>query len=220
MAKEDKATPPEELDSVEETQAAQEEASGEEASETAASEAAETAEAEGAAGDEIQDLHALLTDARNRADVNWDQCLRLQAELENLRKRSERDLANAHKFALEKFAAQLLPVKDSLEMGVAAAQEESADVAQLREGGELTLKMLTSVLEKFNINEINPLNEPFNPEYHEAMSTQERTDVEPNTVVTVVQKGYSLNDRLIRPAMVIVSRAAAQPAGGQINEQA
>ena len=171
-------------------------------------------------GESPQELQALLSDARTKADEHWDQCLRLQAELENLRKRSERDLANAHKFALERFAAELLPVRDSLEMGVAAAQEESADLDRLREGSELTLKMLTAALEKYNVKEINPLNEKFNPEYHEAMSMQERADVAPNTVVTVVQKGYLLNDRLIRPAMVIVSRAAAQPAGGQINEQA
>lgn len=177
-------------------------------------------EATEAPAGENAELQALLTDARSKADEHWEQCLRLQAELENLRKRSERDLVQAHKFALEKFAAELLPVRDSLEMGVAAATEDSASVEHLREGSELTLKMLTSALEKFNIKEINPLNEKFNPEYHEAMSMQERADVPPNTVVTVVQKGYLLNDRLIRPAMVIVSRAAAQPAGGQLNEQA
>ena len=163
-----------------------------------------------------EELHALLTDARSKADQHWDQCLRLQADMENLRKRNERDLANAHKFALEKFANALLPVKDSLEMGLLAAVE-NADVDKLVEGSELTLKMLASAMEKFNINEINPLNEKFNPEYHEAMSMQERDDVEPNTVVTVVQKGYTLNDRLIRPAMVIVSRGGAAQ---QINEQA
>jgi molecular chaperone GrpE len=127
--------------------------------ETAAAPAGESAE-----------LQALLTDARSKADEHWEQCLRLQAELENLRKRSERDLAQAHKFALEKFAAELLPVRDSLEMGVAAAAEDSASVAHLREGSELTLKMLTSAFEKYNVKEINPLNEKFNPEYHEAMS--------------------------------------------------
>ncbi len=181
---------------------------------------AQAGEVQEAPAAEAEELQSLLTDARNKADEHWDQCVRLQAEMENLRKRSERDLASAHKFALEKFAAELLAVRDSLEMGVAAAAEESADLARLREGSELTLKMLTSAFEKFNINEINPLNEKFNPEYHEAMSIQERADVAPNTVVTVVQKGYLLNDRLIRPAMVIVSRAAAQPAGGQLNEQA
>ena len=166
-----------------------------------------------------QELHALLTDARDKADEHWDQCLRLQADIENLRKRRERDVANAHKFALEKFAVDLLPVRDSLEMGLAAAAD-SGDAAKLKEGSELTLKMLVSAMEKYNIQEVNALNEQFNPEYHEAMSMQEREDVPPNTVVTVVQKGYLLNDRLIRPAMVIVSKAASQPGGGQLDEQA
>ncbi len=164
---------------------------------------------------EGEDLHALLTDARAKADEHWDQCLRLQAEIDNLRKRHERDLANAHKFALERFANELLPVKDSLEMGLQAA-DENADVARLKEGSELTLKMLASALEKNNIKEINPLNEQFNPEYHEAMSMQERQDVPPNTVVTVVQKGYLLNERLVRPAMVIVSRGGT----ASLDEQA
>ncbi len=145
----------------------------------------------------------------------------MQADIENLRKRKERDVANAHKYALEKFALELLPVRDSLEMGLAAAAAgDSADASNLREGSELTLKMLAAAMEKFNVKEINALNEKFNPEYHEAMSMQERDDVPPNTVVTVVQKGYLLNDRLIRPAMVIVSKAATQPAGGQLDEQA
>ena len=181
-------------------------------------ESAESADADAqeTASQDAEELHALLTDARSKADEHWDQCLRLQAEIENLRKRNERDLANAHKFALERFASELLPVKDSLEMGLLAA-DENADVARLREGSELTLKMLANALEKFNIKEINPLNELFNPEYHEAMSMQEREDLAPNTVVTVVQKGYLLNDRLIRPAMVIVSRGGAAQ---RIDEQA
>jgi molecular chaperone GrpE len=172
-----------------------------------------------ASATDTDELQVLLEDARNKADSHWDQCLRLQADIENLRKRNERDLANAHKFALEKFAVDLLPVKDSLEMGLAAA-EENADVAKLKEGGELTLKMLSAAMGKYNIKEVNALNELFNPEYHEAMSVQERADVAPNTVVTVVQKGYLLNERLIRPAMVIVSKAAQQSSGGQLNEQA
>ena len=181
-------------------------------------------DSEDAGGNEIpegdpQELHALLTDARNKADEHWDQCLRLQADIENLRKRKERDVASAHKFALEKFAVDLLPVRDGLEMGLAAATD-GVDAAQLKEGSELTLKMLTSAMEKYNIREVNALNEQFNPEYHEAMSMQEREDVPPNTVITVMQKGYLLNDRLIRPAMVIVSRAVSQPSGGQLDEQA
>ncbi len=179
--------------------------------------AEEGGESGGESGDPShEELHVLLTDARSKADEHWDQCLRLQAEIDNLRKRSERDLVNAHKFALEKIAAELLPVKDSLEMGLAAAGENS-DVHKLIEGSELTLKMLGAVLNKFNINEISPLNEKFNPEYHEAMSMQERDDVEPNTVVAVMQKGYLLNDRLVRPAMVMVSKA---PAGSRLDEQA
>jgi molecular chaperone GrpE len=154
-----------------------------------------------------QAMGTLLEDARTKADEHWNQCLRLQAEIENLRKRNERDLSNAHKFALEKFAAELLPVRDSLEMGIAAVGD-NVDPVRLKEGSALTLKMLANAMDKFNIKEINPLNETFNPDYHEAMTLQPRDDVAPNTVVTVVQKGYVLNDRLIRPAMVIVSRAA------------
>jgi len=195
--------PEEELDPVQEMAA-------DPADEAVVDEASET---------DPQALQALLEDARNKADSHWDQCLRLQADIDNLRKRNERDLANAHKFALEKFAVDLLPVKDSLEMGLAAAGE-NADIARLKEGGELTLKMLASAMDKYNIKEINPLNEIFNPEYHEAMSMQEREDVAPNTVVTVVQKGYLLNERLIRPAMVMVSKATQQSSGGQLNEQA
>lgn len=200
MSDQEKVVTEEELDSVQETQSDQ--AAGDDSAAT-----------------DPDALQALLEDARNKADSHWDQCLRLQADIDNLRKRNERDLVNAHKFALEKFAVDLLPVKDSLEMGLAAAGE-NADVAGLKEGGELTLKMLTSVMDKYNINEINALNEKFNPEYHEAMSVQERADVKPNTVVTVVQKGYLLNDRLIRPAMVIVSKATQESSGGQLNEQA
>jgi len=153
------------------------------------------------------ELHALLEDARGKADEHWDQCLRLQADMDNLRKRAERDVASAHKFALERFAAELLPVRDSLELGLAAFTAEGADPEKLREGVELTLQMLTSAMGKFEIREVNPQDERFNPDFHQAMSMQERDDVEPNTVVTVVQKGYLLNERLLRPAMVIVSKA-------------
>jgi molecular chaperone GrpE len=180
--------------------------------ETATDEAVETA----AEGD--TELHALLEDARTKADEHWNQCLRLQAEVENLRKRAQRDLENAHKFGLEKFAVDLLPVKDSLEMGISAAEGESVDPVKLKEGTSLTLKMLGDVMERFGIVEIDPQGQRFNPEFHEAMSIQTRTDVEPNTVVTVVQKGYTLNDRLIRPAMVIVAQGA--PSSPGIDEKA
>lgn len=153
------------------------------------------------------ELTALLEDVRGKADEHWNQCLRLQADMENQRKRAERELANAHKYALERFAQELLPVRDSLELGLAAFGNDNADSDTLRQGIELTLQMLSGVMGKFEIQEVNPQDERFNPELHQAMSTQERADVEPNTVVTVVQKGYLLNDRLIRPAMVIVSKA-------------
>ncbi|MGB5306486.1 MAG: nucleotide exchange factor GrpE [Gammaproteobacteria bacterium] len=164
--------------------------------------------AAGEVTDHVQ-LAALLEDARGKADEHWDQCLRLRADLDNMHKRSERELANAHKYSLEKFARELLPVRDSLELGLAAASEEHADAGKVREGVELTLQMLNGALDKFAIQEIDPQDEPFNPEFHQAMSMQERADVEPGTVVTVVQKGYLLHDRLIRPAMVIVSQAPA-----------
>jgi len=176
--------------------------------EALAGEATAAVEAPGAVADHAE-LSALLEDARGKADAHWDQCLRLQAELENLRRRAERDVANAHKFALERFAAELLPVRDSLEMGLAAFEGEGADPGKLHEGVELTLQMLTGAMGKFEIREVNPEGEHFNPEFHQAMSLQERGDVEPNTVVTVVQKGYLLNERLLRPAMVIVSKAPA-----------
>jgi molecular chaperone GrpE len=172
--------------------------------------AAETAEAtvEGSP-QSTEELTRLLEDARDKADENWNQLMRSRAELENLRKRNQRDLENAHKFAVEKFSQDMLQVWDSLELGHQAAQDENTDVAKLREGTELTLKLLVSVMEKNGIQQINPEGEAFNPEYHQAMAMQERDDVDPNTVVAVVQKGYLLNGRLMRPAMVMVSKAPA-----------
>jgi len=157
-----------------------------------------------------EELTLLLEDARAKADEHWDQVLRTNAELENLRRRARQDVENAHKYALEKFAQELLPVKDSLEMGLAAASDEteaSEALKQLREGTELTLKMLTAAMEKSGIKEIDPLGEAFDPERHQAMSMQESDEHAPNTVIAVMQKGYLLNDRLIRPAMVVVSKA-------------
>ncbi|NJN46068.1 MAG: nucleotide exchange factor GrpE [Candidatus Competibacteraceae bacterium] len=150
-------------------------------------------------------LQAELEQALAKAEENWNAFLGVRAEMENLRKRSERDVQNAHKFALKSFVEGLLPVKDSLEMGIAAA-EETQDVRKLLEGSELTLKQLIGVLEKFGVQELNPQGELFNPEFHEAMATQPAGQAEPNTVMHVVQKGYLLNDRLIRPAMVIVAQ--------------
>jgi molecular chaperone GrpE len=132
--------------------------------------------------------------------------LRMQAELENLRKRSARDVDKARKFALERFVAELLPVKDSMELGIAACDNDGADLTSLREGVELTHKMLGAAIEKFGVTELDPVGEAFNPEFHQAMSMHESDGLEPGRVVMVVQKGYTLNERLVRPAMVIVSK--------------
>ncbi len=157
------------------------------------------------------EMARLLTDARSKADEHWDQLMRTRAELENLRKRSQRDLENAHKFALERFSQDLLQVWDSLELGFQAAQAENADVQKLREGTELTLKLLSDVMNKNGVEQIHPEGQPFNPEFHQAMAMQERDDVAPNTVVAVMQKGYLLSGRLLRPAMVMVSKAGSAP---------
>jgi molecular chaperone GrpE len=156
-----------------------------------------------------QDLSKLLDEAQKKADEHYEQLMRAHAEIENLKRRHAQEIEKAHKYALDKFVNELLGVWDSLELGHAAAQDDSADVAKLREGTELTLKMLSDVMTKFGVEQHNPQGEPFNPELHQAMSMQPRDDVEPNTVVTVVQKGYSLNGRLVRPAMVMVSQATS-----------
>ncbi len=155
-----------------------------------------------------EDLSQLLEQARAKADEHYEQMMRAHAELENLKRRHERDLENAHKYGLDKFVAELLGVWDSLELGHSAAQDETADVQKLREGTELTLKMLSDAMGKFGVEQIDPINQPFDPELHQAMSMQPRADVPANTVVAVVQKGYRLNGRLVRPAMVMVSQAA------------
>lgn len=168
------------------------------------------------------DLAAQLEQARNKADENWNQVLRIQAEMENSRRRAAQDVEKAHKFALEKFANELLPVKDSLELGLAASVSDDEAVAKLREGMDLTLKMLTACMEKFGIKEVAPLGETFNPEWHQAMTMQESVTHAPNTVIHVMQKGYLLNDRLMRPAMVVVSKAPPSPPSDtpMIDEQA
>ena len=172
---------------------------GNEEIQNAESDTESTAEAE------ADTLKEQLDAANMKADQNWDAVLRTRAEMENLRKRQTRELENAHKFALDKIAMELLPVRDTLEMGVAAATEE-ADVAKIAEGTELTLKMLTQALEKFNIAEVDPVGEKFDPDLHQAISMQENSDKPVNTVLSVMQKGYTLNDRLLRPAMVIIAK--------------
>lgn len=182
-----------------------------------AAEGNETAEAVAEeTGLSAEELQYQLEDARAKADEHWDQLVRLQAEMENTRRRAERDVEQAHKYAVEKFAGELLPVKDSLELGLNAAANESEGEAidKLREGTELTLKMLTSAMEKFGIEEVNPVGEPFDPQYHQAMSMQESEEHPADTVVAVMQKGYTIHGRVIRPAMVMVSKGPAGEGGG------
>jgi len=155
-----------------------------------------------------QDLEKALEEARQQAADHWEQLLRVKADMENLRRRTRIDVENAHKFALEKFVNALLPVVDSLEMGIQAASNENATVDSLREGMEMTLKLLLDTLAEFGVERINPEGEVFDPQKHEAMTMVPTADSEPNTVIKVVQKGYSLNDRLVRPARVVVSKEA------------
>lgn len=160
----------------------------------------------GAEQPSVESMRLMLEDLRAKADDHQDQLLRTRAEMENVRRRGEREVEKARKYALEGFLQELVAVKDGLEMGLSAAQESGVDVARLREGMALTDKMLATAMAKFGAKEINPLGQPFNPEWHQAMSTQESADKAPNTVVMVFQKGYALNDRLIRPARVVVSK--------------
>jgi len=154
---------------------------------------------------EIAELKAQLEAATGVAEKSRDDVLRIRAEMENLRKRQSRELENAHKYALDKIALDLLPVRDTLEMGVAAA-ETDGDLSKIAEGTGLTLKMLTQTLEKFNIVEVDPQGDKFDPDLHQAISVQEGTDKPANTVLNVMQKGYTLNERLLRPAMVVIAK--------------
>ncbi len=149
-------------------------------------------------------LEAQLEDAQAKATENWEQYLRAKAEMDNLRRRNAKDLENAHKYGIEKYVSELLPVLDSMVMGLAI---EDASAESLREGMKLTMNMLEKMMEKLGIEEIDPLNEKFDADKHQAMTMQPAADVEPNTVIAVMQKGYALNERLIRPAMVMVSKA-------------
>jgi molecular chaperone GrpE len=161
-----------------------------------------------AAGGNQSDVSRLLDEANAKAQDHFDKLMRVMAEMDNLRKRHERDLESAHKYALERFANELLQVRDSLELGHQAAQDEQAQLQTLREGTELTLKLLGDVMQKFGVEQLDPTGQPFNPEQHQAMSMMPSAEHPANTVVQVVQKGYLLNGRLLRPAMVIVSSNA------------
>lgn len=162
----------------------------------------------GEAADSELDLPAQLAKAQADSEENNNKYIRLAAESENLRKRTVREVEHAHKFAIERFAGELLAVVDSLEMGIGAGAGTSAE--SLLEGSRATLKLLIAALTKSGVEQLDPEGEPFDPNLHEAMTMQPSDSVEPGTVLTVVQKGYQLNGRLLRPARVIV---ASEPAG-------
>ena len=153
-----------------------------------------------------QDLEALLAEAKAEAEKHKDMALRVQADMENLRRRTRMDVESAHKFALEKFVNALIPAMDSMEMGMDAAAKEGATVESIKEGVEMTFKQLLDVLQDFDVSRVDPTGEKFDPQLHEAMTMIPSPDHESNTVVDTIQKGYTLNDRLVRAARVIVAQ--------------
>lgn len=194
----------------------------------------EAAEQTGTAAEELQDLEQTQGGAESGADSDSDQVislelaleklaqaelaaekahddlLRVQAEMQNLRRRTEQDIEKAHKYGQEKFSAELLSVMDNLERALDAASEhENEAVKAIYDGVDLTLKSFSDCFSKFNIEALDPLGEPFDPALHQAMSMQENPDVEPNTVIAVMQKGYTLHGRVIRPAMVMVAKGSS-----------
>lgn len=188
----------------------------------AAKDAAHVEDALYAEGSEqAEDIHSAELDAlQSKVKEFQDQVMRSQAEMQNVRRRAENDVEKAHKFAVEKLVKELLPVIDSLEKAVESTEghESAGDlVASIRQGVELTLEMFLSGLKKFNVERLNPIGEPFDPQYHEAMSMVPAPNAEPNSVVAVMQKGYLLNGRVVRPAMVMVAKPQNAP---KIDEQA
>ncbi|HSD97696.1 MAG TPA: nucleotide exchange factor GrpE [Sulfuricaulis sp.] len=162
---------------------------------------------------EIDQLRAELEQARTEAGENLDRFLRAKAEAENIRRRAEADVTAAHKYALDRFAAEIISVRDSLDLArmVELPKDTSPAVRKMHEGLDLTLKLMDSVFQKFGVTLLDPKGQKFDPERHQAISMVDSVEVPPNHVVNVVQKGYLLNDRLLRPAMVVVARAAPAP---------
>jgi molecular chaperone GrpE len=156
---------------------------------------------------ELERLQQALSESEERAKSHWEQYLRAVADLDNVRKRAQREIESANRYAVERLAQELLPVRDSLELAVQNAGR--SDVASLKSGQEATLALLAKALEKFGVRAIDPQGEPFDPDRHEAMMTQESATAEPNSVLQVIQPGYELNGRLLRPARVIVAKEPA-----------
>lgn len=155
-----------------------------------------------------QDVQALLVEAQSQAAQHYDSLLRLQADMENLRRRTEREIDNAKKFALERIVNDLLPVLDSMEMGLQASAQAANEQDTIRQGLEMTVKMFQDVMQRFSVEAVDPIGQKFNPQEHEAMTMQPSAEHEPNTVIFTVQKGYKLHGRVVRPARVVISVAA------------
>ena len=147
-----------------------------------------------------------LSQAEQQAHENWDNWLRTKAELENLQRRTAREIANAHKYALEKFANEILVVVDNLERSLVVKKTDSKELKEFYDGIELTLKLILEILQKFEITPVHPLGQPFDPKQHMAVTTKEDDDAQANIVLEVIQKGYWLKDRLLRPALVVVAK--------------
>ena len=171
------------------------------------------------AADAGQDLAGRVEALEEQLAAAQDQALRVAADMQNVRRRAEQDVEKAHKFALEKFANDLLPIVDSLERGLELSSEDEEALRPMREGMQLTLKLFLDTLARYQLLPVDPLGEPFNPELHQAMAMEESTHAEPGSVLKVFQRGYQLNGRLLRPAMVVVAKAPAQ-AQPSIDEQA
>jgi molecular chaperone GrpE len=159
------------------------------------------------APDDIEALRQQLAAAEAKAGENWDKALRATAELENVRRRVERESAQAQKYALERILGELIGVNDSLELALKAVAGENEETRKHLEGLQLTHKQLWQTLERYGVSQLDPQGQPFNPEFHEAVSALESAEMAPNHVLSVMQKGYKLHDRLLRPAMVVVSKA-------------
>ncbi len=174
----------------------------------AAEDAAAQAESQAASGAAGKDWEAEVRRLQEELDSVREQSLRVAAEMQNVRRRAEMDVEKAHKYGLEKFAKELLPVIDGLEKAIEAEVAANNEMTPLREGVELTLSMLLAGIRKFEVEQIDPVGQPFNPELHEAMTMVEVPGAEPNSVVAAMQKGYTLHGRLLRPAMVVVAKAS------------
>ena len=172
-----------------------------------------------AAAGSVESAQERIAELEDQLASAQENVLRAAAEVQNIRRRADQDVEKAHKFALEKFATDLLAVLDSLERGIEVSDAADEAIRPMREGMELTYKLFLDTLKRFKVERLDPQGEPFNPEEHQAMAMEESTHVEPNSVLKVFQCGYSMNGRLLRPAMVVVSKAPSEPPV-KIDEQA